>query len=665
MGAGMQQLKHGTGAAFLITLLASSSVLAEISPRLSVVVKAGQEPRFGNWACQKVHSTLNEGMKPADALCILEGETAKELEAKRSGRYTHLLSITQARDGDLTLHIENWKIADETDFKNVEWVIRSDSSLSRPKQALDLTQDEALERLLRRFAGFHDHQNEFKKWALAKGSSTSAQVEYRAREGKFYDRSTGAELSIEAAYDRYKNESVKQRSFLRALREIAVVHGVEGATYYSSPAAQDFDYDWDKAGPAIFKRAKWRMDDNSWFFNHIGHPLTGMWTFQSGRGNGFGPLESALLSAAVSSVWEIVIEFRERISYNDLIMTPLSGSIMGEVLFQFEGAFTRGKDNWTNRILGAIFNAPETIRRVVFREKPRRSESLDEYGFANDFARKLDWATTLENNGTGRLGLRGEILKFKEFGEAGEESGIVRDTPLAEFLLQAGLDGAKRADLEWYFKTALIAYRKKRVEGDSEASRRGYELLIAPSHAFRMEILHPRKDQPRDSIATASIVGGTLDLTVYLGKTQVRSTVDVFGDFAAIRSIALTEYRKSHDITGMPVLLTDQGYHFAWGGTGISKFTLTRGKYELGGSAVAIGARSINGVSRHQDVVTKDYRFIDSRLISDVWVGIRTRPGLQLQLGVNHRAWNSRIQDVDFSVKGSRQRIFGKVIKTF
>lgn len=85
----------------------------------------------------------------------------------------------------------------------------------------------------------------------------------------------------------------------------------------------------------IFKRGPEWDHDNA-IFNYILHPYAGAVYFMSARSCGFSYQESLLYSAAVSTIgWEFGIEaFMERPSYQDLIITPVIGSLIGELCYR-------------------------------------------------------------------------------------------------------------------------------------------------------------------------------------------------------------------------------------------------------------------------------------------------------------------------------------------
>lgn len=80
------------------------------------------------------------------------------------------------------------------------------------------------------------------------------------------------------------------------------------------------------------------LDHDSWVFNYLLHPYAGAVYFMAARSVGFNFWRSMLTSAFVSTVfWEFGIEaFTERPSYQDIVITPVVGSIIGELFYRLK-----------------------------------------------------------------------------------------------------------------------------------------------------------------------------------------------------------------------------------------------------------------------------------------------------------------------------------------
>ncbi len=77
----------------------------------------------------------------------------------------------------------------------------------------------------------------------------------------------------------------------------------------------------------------WDQDDL--FLNYVTHPYWGAVYYMQARNGGYGPFGSFMFSAIMSTFfWEYGIEaFAETPSIQDLIITPVAGSLIGELFY--------------------------------------------------------------------------------------------------------------------------------------------------------------------------------------------------------------------------------------------------------------------------------------------------------------------------------------------
>ena len=90
-----------------------------------------------------------------------------------------------------------------------------------------------------------------------------------------------------------------------------------------------------KAGPV--------WDEDDWVLNYVTHPYSGGVYYMTARSSGFNIFESFLYSAFMSTCfWEYGIEaFAEIPSKQDLIVTPVLGSVVGEGFFYAKKSILR------------------------------------------------------------------------------------------------------------------------------------------------------------------------------------------------------------------------------------------------------------------------------------------------------------------------------------
>jgi len=131
---------------------------------------------------------------------------------------------------------------------------------------------------------------------------------------------------------------------------------------------------WVRWKENVFEGPVWDNDD--WTINYIGHPVSGAFYYTMARNDGMSIAESAAFSTLMSTFfWEYGYEaFAEVPSVQDLIVTPLAGSILGEGMIVLQGKLDRngGKLLGSQRlgnvayfVLDPLGNIADWIRGVL------------------------------------------------------------------------------------------------------------------------------------------------------------------------------------------------------------------------------------------------------------------------------------------------------------
>lgn len=161
---------------------------------------------------------------------------------------------------------------------------------------------------------------------------------------------------------------------------------------------------WNRAdiqSTPLFKRWKEHVidegpewDGDKWYFNYLLHPYAGAAYFMGARSCGFNFWQSFLYSAFISTVeWEYGIEaFMERPSIQDLFITPVVGSIIGECFYKLKrnivehgyrlaGSKVLGNVvafliDPLNEVLGLFYGSPSRAAAKLYEKKIDLSSSL-------------------------------------------------------------------------------------------------------------------------------------------------------------------------------------------------------------------------------------------------------------------------------------------------
>ncbi|MGH7341794.1 MAG: DUF3943 domain-containing protein [Candidatus Rokuibacteriota bacterium] len=108
---------------------------------------------------------------------------------------------------------------------------------------------------------------------------------------------------------------------------------------WSESAKENIGFErwWDNVNNPVW-------DDDHWAVNYIGHSYFGATYYIRARERGFDRIDSFLYSALASALYEFGVEaIFERPSYNDLIVTPVGGALLGGFVFEPVRSWIRRK----------------------------------------------------------------------------------------------------------------------------------------------------------------------------------------------------------------------------------------------------------------------------------------------------------------------------------
>jgi hypothetical protein len=98
-------------------------------------------------------------------------------------------------------------------------------------------------------------------------------------------------------------------------------------------------------------------DEDLWAVNYVGHPVAGSFYYNALRSNNSTVFQSFLFSLYASTVWEYVFEgVAEQPSTQDLFVTPIVGSILGESIHQITLGMRKNGFSFFEKVFVTIFN---------------------------------------------------------------------------------------------------------------------------------------------------------------------------------------------------------------------------------------------------------------------------------------------------------------------
>jgi hypothetical protein len=99
------------------------------------------------------------------------------------------------------------------------------------------------------------------------------------------------------------------------------------------------------------------IDKDKWYVNYIGHPVQGAYYYNAARSQGLKSWQAGLFCLGHSMLWEYTIEAGlERPSIQDMIVTPIAGSLLGELFHFATMRMCRNGFKWYEKAFVSVFN---------------------------------------------------------------------------------------------------------------------------------------------------------------------------------------------------------------------------------------------------------------------------------------------------------------------
>jgi hypothetical protein len=415
----------------------------------------------------------------------------------------------------------------------------------------------------------------------------------------------------------------------------------------SFPEDRDYRLDFDSQFSRVLFFEGWRFDSNQFSLNWS-HALAGAVYYQFGRSNRQSWLYSWIMAAAASTWWEIVGEPKEVIAVNDQIMTGLGGFALGEPWYQI-GHFLSHQPSPVLRALGFVNPAVKLNHWL-----DRRDTAADGYVKPGWHELRLSLgARRLSSAGVGPatdlyLGIRAELLGPPDYGAPGLVGRAVKDAWSSEIAFDYALRGGHAEETRFATRAVVWGRFVKRIDrlGD------GSSLFIGLGSAFELFKKRPlasydavpvpvkadpsplRLGEPRnftDKLALLHVAGPVLDWTIFRRDLRLRAEVEAYADFALVNSMALHDYSRSHDITGLKTTLFYYGYYYGLGATLAARVRLDWKGLRVHG-LVSVGSwGSVDFRDRFPADVTNNAHLDDSRARALAGAGW-TIPGTRLEV---------------------------------
>jgi len=408
--------------------------------------------------------------------------------------------------------------------------------------------------------------------------------------------------------------------------------------------------DWDD--PSIKARLSgdaWRFDNNNLVVNFLLHPLSGAGTYNLARTSHFSVPVAAGYSVLSSFLWEWVLEFKEQISVNDSIVTPLGGIPIGEFFYKLGLYLDSAEDpGFGTRTAQWTLGTGVQIDRLVegpLRRKPHARDALGLtsaiwHDFAFHYAVSAARGQTASEVAVHDLGFRGRLVSIPGYLRPGSFGHFFHRADVTD--LDVWTEASPRGvGMGLHADTLLLGYHAQQIGGTVSHSH-GHAATVGASLAYRF--LDSAAHGFAERLALLHLPGPGFDWHALARDIRLSVRARAHPDFAAVVALAQADWQQAYPDERGKAVLRNQGYFYGWGGSGSLSGAAEFGPLRLGAETWYGRYWSQEGLERHPEGLTVDTPAEASVFSAQGSIGL-SPPGTPITVGATAavRRWDSTV----------------------
>jgi hypothetical protein len=350
--------------------------------------------------------------------------------------------------------------------------------------------------------------------------------------------------------------------------------------------------DWDNPQLARrFNGSAWVLDNNGIGVNFLGHPSWASLTYSFARANHQSVAGAFGYSFLFSFIWEFVVEFKEKVSVNDVMVTPGTALPIGEFFYKLGLYLDTGHDSsFAVQSLRWLLGTGVALDRSLDGRPPPRVASFDNLGFSRQIWHQfsVDYGTlaiaTPNETGYARFygGLSGRLVTLRDYGRAasfgrGFWGAEVSDFSFASEASRYGGGLLVEAD------TILAGYHAQAIERRAHIDRGasvtvgasvGYEYLRSSANryaTFEQAAALPGPDlrshspTDREQFAAFDLPGLAVDVRGLGGWGGFDLSTRLEPSFGGLGAASFYDWTAANPDQQGKHVLHKHGYFYGWG----------------------------------------------------------------------------------------------------
>jgi len=368
------------------------------------------------------------------------------------------------------------------------------------------------------------------------------------------------------------------KHYFRAALEEVSLFGAGLGYYFLEQRTNSIDwalnYDWLSFRQKLTCEAC-TFDQNFFDTNFVTHPAAGTLYYLAARGNRLSVLESLGYASGMSTLWEFLGEFRERVSVNDIFVTPISGLALGESTTQLGAFFDRSCPTGVNRVLADVLGPSKSLHDGLDGAAPARVTRCDERGLDRGGAHRFRFwagAAGVWTNqrpspvNEARFGVETEVAHLDSVREPGRGWLAFVDGNVSSLEARIALEETYVSDFRLGARVLPAGLHYRHLSRSAGSGAVGHEvllgLLVGTEYAFHRR---KRPGGELDRVFLIEAPASALAWTLREGSLVLELSLDAGATLAGVSTLALPEYLSRHPAADLASVTKVQGYSHALG----------------------------------------------------------------------------------------------------
>jgi hypothetical protein len=442
--------------------------------------------------------------------------------------------------------------------------------------------------------------------------------------------------------------------------------------------------DWDNPRPlSRFDGSAWVLDNNSIGVNFLGHPLMGGLTHGLARGNHHSVVGAFGYTFLTSFVWEFVIEFKEKVSVNDVLVTPGAGLPLGEFWYKLGLYLDTGHhDSLALDVARWTLGIPAALDRKLDGRAPPRVVTRDSLGFSASIWHQFGVRYGVAEVETPRdsryarfeVGVAGRLVTLPGYGRPSAFGRAFWTAEVSTLALETEASH-HGSGLRLTADTILIGYHAQRFrrvgvglrgEALTVGTSLGYE--YQRSSANRYASVERAWAQPdpklsyhapnrREQYGAFHLPGLAADFRWLTASAAFEGSIRLQPSFAGVGAPSFYDWAGSNLDERSKHILHRQGYFYGWGGVANVGAKLSLGPLRAGFELLYGAYRSQDGLDRHSERLSVDVPATGDVLRYTGSVGIAPTPAVSVAFELGVRRFRSNVGGYELTARSVQRGV--------